>query len=48
MEEVDMRLKFEDNAVQLDGEQIEQEWKPTLKRRKAALQKDTKQMRIES
>ena len=29
MEEVGMRLKFEDNAIQLDGERIEKEWKPT-------------------
>ena len=47
MEEVGMRLKFEDNAIQLDGERIEHEWKPTWKRVKTALQKGTKQMRIE-
>ena len=29
MEEVGMRLKFDDNAIQLNGERIEQEWKPT-------------------
>lgn len=29
MEEVGMRLKFEDNVIQVDGEQIQQEWKPT-------------------
>ena len=48
MEEVDMRLKFEDNAIQLDGERIKQEWKPTWKRLKSALQKCTKQMKIET
>lgn len=30
MEEVGgLRLKFEDNVIQVDGEQIQQEWKPT-------------------
>ena len=46
MEKVGVRLKFEDNAIQLDGERIEQEWKPTWKRVKAAIQKGTKQMKI--
>ena len=27
MEEVDVRLKFEDNTIQLHGERIKQEWK---------------------
>ena len=43
-----LRLKFEDNAIQLDCEQIKQEWKLPLKRVKSALQKGTKQMRIET
>ena len=48
MEEVGARLKFEDNAVQLDAEQMEQVWKPTWKRVKTVLQKSTKQMRIKT
>ena len=48
MEKVGMRLKFEDNAIQLNSERIEQEWKPTWKRVKPALQKGTKQTRIET
>ena len=48
MEELGIRVKFEDNAIQLDCEWIEQEWKPTWKRVKTALQKGTKQMRIET
>ena len=47
-EEVGMRLKFEDKAIQLDGERIKQEWKSTLKRVKTAFQKGTKQMKIET
>ena len=39
IKEVGIRLKFEDNAIQMDGERIEQEWKPTWKRVKRALQK---------
>ena len=31
MEEVGMRLKFNVNTIQLDGEQIKQEWKLTWK-----------------
>ena len=48
MEEVGMTLKFQDNAIQLDGEWIKQEWKSTWKRVKTALQKGNKQMRIET
>ena len=48
VEEVGMRLKFEDNAIQLHGEWINQEWKSTCKRVKTALQKGNKQMRIET
>ena len=48
MEAVGMRLKFEDNAIQLDGEWIKQEWKSTWKRVKTVLQKGNKQMRIET
>ena len=29
IEELDVMFKFEDNAIQLDGDRIEQEWKPT-------------------
>ena len=47
MEEVGMRLKLDDNTIQLNGERIEQEWKPTWKRVKTVFQKGTKQMRIE-
>ena len=46
--EVAMRLKFDDNVIQLDGEWIEQKWKPAWRKVKTALQKDTKQMRIET
>ena len=42
MEEVGMIFKFGDNAIQLDGEQIKHEWKPTWKRVKTVLQKGTK------
>ena len=28
IEELDVMFKFEDNAIQLDGDRIEQEWKP--------------------
>lgn len=48
IEEVGMSLKFEDNAIHLNGERIKQEWKPTLKRVKTTLQTGTKQMRIET
>ena len=48
MEEVGGRLKFEDNATQLFGERIKQEWKPAWKRVKTALQKGTKQMVIKA
>ena len=41
-------IEIRDNAIQLDGEWIKQEWKPTWKRVKIALQKGTKQMRIET
>ena len=43
-----MTFKFEDNAIQLDCESIEQEWKPTWETVKTAIQKCTKQMRIET
>ena len=42
MEEVDMRFKFGDSAIQLVGEQTEQKWKPTWKRVETVLQKCTK------
>ena len=48
MEEVGMRLKFDNNAIQLDGERMEQEWKRTQKKVKTSLQKGTNQMRIET
>ena len=48
MEEVGRRLKFEDNTIQIHSEPIKQEWKPTWKRVKTALQKGTKQMRIKT
>ena len=44
----EMRLKIEENAMQLDGERIKQERKPTQKMVKTALQKATKQIRIET
>ena len=48
IEELDVTFKFEDNAIQLDCESIEQEWKPTWETVKTAIQKCTKQMRIET
>ena len=48
MEEVGPRLKFEDNAIQLDVDWIEQDWIPTWKRVKTAFQKGIKQMTIET
>lgn len=48
MEEVGIRLEFEDNTIQLDGERIDQEWKSTWRRVKSALQKSAKQKRIET
>ena len=44
----EVRLKIEENAMQLDGERIKQERKPTQKMVKTALQKATKQIRIET
>ena len=43
-----VRLKFDNNAIHLDGELIEQKWTPTWKRVKTAIQKGTKQMRIKT
>ena len=43
-----MRLKFQDNAIQLDGEQIKQKWKLTWKRVKTVFKKGNKQMRIKT
>ena len=48
MEEVGLRLKFEDNVIQLDVDWIEQDWIPTWKRVKTAFQKGIKQMTIET
>ena len=48
MEEVGPRLKFEDNAIQLDVDWIEQDWIPTWKRVKTTFQKGIKQMTIET
>ena len=48
MEEESVRLKFDDNAIHLDGEQIKQKWKPTWERVKTRLQKGTTQMRVET
>ena len=44
MEEVGMRLKFEESAIQLDGEQIRKKWKPTWEKVKTVLKKGTNQM----
>ena len=43
-----MRLKFQDNAIRLDGEQIKQKWKLTWKRVKTVFKKGNKQMRIKT
>ena len=43
-----MIFKFTGYAIQLGGERIEQEWKPTWNRMKTAPQKGAKQMRIET
>ena len=40
-------MRFDDDLLQLDGERINQEWKPTWRRLKAVLQKGIKQTRIE-
>ena len=44
IEEVSMTLIFDDDAIQVDGEQIKQEIKSTWNRMKATLRKGTKQM----
>ena len=48
MEEAGITLEFKDNMIQLNGEQIDQEWKPTWRRVKSALQKGARQKRIET
>ena len=48
MEVESVRLKFNDNAIHMDGEQIKQKWKPTWEKVKTTLQKGTTQMRIET
>lgn len=48
MEGVGVIFKFTGYAIQLGGERIEQELKPTWNRMKTAPQKGAKQMRIET
>ena len=42
-----VKLRFEDNAIQLQDEVIEAEWKPTWKKVKTALKKSIHLKRIE-
>ena len=48
IKEAGITLEFKDNMIQLNGEKIDQEWKPTWRRVKSALQKGARQKRIET
>ena len=48
MEEAGITLEFKNNMIQLNGEKIDQEWKPTWRRVKSELKKGARQKRIET
>ena len=48
MMEIDKTLEFVENNVRLEGEVLQLEWKPTLKKTKAELKKGVEQERKEA
>ena len=47
MEDVEVEIKFEEGNIQIDGELIEEEWKPTWKKLKERLKKGMEKQRID-